>query len=196
MQFLVAVWLGMMTRGLYAQTVTTDPAETTTIENKENGDQKERAASTGEQLALQQQRIAEKYKHLEGVLLRMRELNVKNDPRRAALLEKAIKQSAEENVLVRFDRLVELLGKDQLSRAIENEKELDQDLKSILDLLLSENRAKTTRIGESPASRVPQTGERYPPPPEGGPRPNANGRRRRSLGDGTIQALRESRRFG
>ena len=41
-----------------------------------------------------------------------------------------------------FDRVVDLLGKDQLSRALENQADLDQDLRSLLELLLSEDRAK------------------------------------------------------
>ena len=58
-----------------------------------------------------------KYKHLEDVLLRMAELSAANDPRRAALLKKAVAQSKDQLIAVRLDRLVELLGKDQLSRA-------------------------------------------------------------------------------
>ena len=41
-----------------------------------------------EKLALQERRIAEQYKHLESVLLRMAELSAATDPRRAALLPK------------------------------------------------------------------------------------------------------------
>ena len=37
---------------------------------------------------------------------------------------------------------MEFLEKDQLSRAIENQTQLDQDLRSLLEMLLSENRAK------------------------------------------------------
>jgi hypothetical protein len=36
-----------------------------------------------------------------------------------------------------------ILGKDQLSRALENQAELDQDLRVLLELLMSENRAKS-----------------------------------------------------
>lgn len=95
-----------------------------------------------DKLALEEQRIAEKYKHLEDVLLRMAELNAATDPRRAALLKKVVAQSKEKLVAVRFDRLVDLLGKDQLAKALENQTEVDQDLRSLLELLLSENRAK------------------------------------------------------
>jgi hypothetical protein len=96
-----------------------------------------------EKLALEEQQLAAKYKHLEDVLLRMAELSAASDPRRAALLRKTVAQSKELLVSVRFERLVELLGKDQLSRALENQAELDQDLRALLELLMSENRAKT-----------------------------------------------------
>jgi hypothetical protein len=93
-------------------------------------------------LALDEQRLAERYKHLEDVLLRMAELNAATDPRRAALLKKAVAQSKEQLITVRFDQLVELLGKDQLSKALENQTEVGRDLGALLELLLSENRAK------------------------------------------------------
>jgi hypothetical protein len=98
--------------------------------------------SPAEKLADQQQRIAEKYKHLEDVLLRMAELNALTDPRRAALLKKAVAQSKDQLIGVRFEQLVELLGKDRLAPALENQTDLDQDLHALLELLMSENRAK------------------------------------------------------
>lgn len=103
---------------------------------------KEAELGPADKLALEEQRIAEKYKHLEDVLLRMAELSTATDPRRAALLKKAVGQSKEQLVAVRLERLVELLSKDQLSRAVENQTEVDQDLRALLELLLSENRAK------------------------------------------------------
>ena len=101
--------------------------------------------SPAEKLSIQERRIAEKYKHLEDVLLRMAELNAVSDPRRAALLKKAVAQSKERLIGVRFERLVEFLGKDQLSRALENQTDLDQDLRALLELLMSENRGKTVK---------------------------------------------------
>lgn len=101
------------------------------------------ANDPAEQLAQEQKRVAEKYKHLEDVLLRMAELSAATDPRRAALLKKAVAQSKEELISVRLERLVELLGQEQLAKALENQTELDQDLRALLELLLSENRAKS-----------------------------------------------------
>jgi hypothetical protein len=100
------------------------------------------APAPADKLVLEEQRIADKYKHLEEVLLRMAELNAASDPRRAALLKKAVGQSKDKLIAVRFDQIVELLGKDQLSRALENQAEIDQDLHALLEMLISENRAK------------------------------------------------------
>ena len=81
----------------------------------------------------------------------MAELGAATDPRRAALLKKAVAQSKDELIAVRLDRLVDLLDKDQLSRALENQTEVDRDLRGLLELLMSENRAK--RI-ESEKARI------------------------------------------
>ena len=99
-------------------------------------------AAAANTLAVQQQQIADRYKHLEEVLLRMAELSAATDPRRAAMLKKAVAQSKDRLITMQFERLVGLLDKEQLSRAMENEGELDKDLKSLLELLMSENRAK------------------------------------------------------
>jgi hypothetical protein len=99
-------------------------------------------SNSADNLAVEGQRIADKYKHLEQVMLQMAELSAQTDPRRAALLKKAIAQSKEQLIEVRINNLIELLGKDQLSQALDNQADLDRELRSLLDLLLSENRAK------------------------------------------------------
>jgi len=105
------------------------------------GDQKAEL-KTGEKLALQQQAIADKFKRLEEVLLRMAELTSSTDPRRASLLRRVVAQSKDRLIGAQFDRLVELIQKDQLAPAIAGQEELDRDLRALLELLLSENRAK------------------------------------------------------
>jgi len=111
------------------------------------------AATAADPLHAQEQQIAQRYRHLEEVLLRMAELSAGSDPRRAALLRKAVAQSKDRLIGVQFDQIAKLLEKDQLSRAAENQGELDRDLKALLELLLSENRAK--RI-ESERARITQ----------------------------------------
>jgi len=107
--------------------------------------------TAADELSIEQQRIADKYKRLEDTLLRMAELTAVADPRRAALLKKAVAQSKEELIGLQLEALVELLEKGQLSRAIGNQEDLDGDLRNLLELLLSENRAK--RI-ESEKARI------------------------------------------
>ena len=98
--------------------------------------------STADRLAMEEQQVADKYKHLEEVLLRMAELNGATDPRRAALLRKVVAQSRERLVGVQFETVVELLKKDQLARAVNNQGDLERDLRLLLELLMSENREK------------------------------------------------------
>lgn len=119
---------------LHAQTEPPPAAVETPAKDAEPG--------AADRLALDEQRIAERYKHLEDVLLRMAEMSATTEPRRAALLKRVVGQSKEQLLAVRLDRLAELLGKDQLSRALENQTEVEQDLHALLELLLSENRAK------------------------------------------------------
>ena len=85
----------------------------------------------------------------------MAELNAASDPRRAALLKKAVAQSKEQLIGLRFERLVELLGKDQLSRALENQTDLDQDLRALLGSVDEREPRKDDQGRKGPAARVP-----------------------------------------
>ncbi len=98
-----------------------------------------------EKLVQEERAVADKFKHFENLLLRMAELSALGEPQRAALLKKAVAQSKEELLAVRLERVVEMLGKGQLSQAMENQTELERHLQSLLDLLMSENREKRLR---------------------------------------------------
>jgi hypothetical protein len=106
-----------------------------------------------ETLSVDQEQIADDFQHLQDLMLRMAELSQWTDPRRAALLKRAIRQSEEKLIGVQFESLIELLEKDRLSRAIENQDNLQQDLEALLGLLLSEDRA---RRAESEKARIRQ----------------------------------------
>ena len=86
--------------------------------------------------------MGESFKRLEESLLRMGEVNAAADPRRAALLKKAVEESKKRDMDLQFTGIVDLLQKDQLSRALENQAELEQDLHALLQLLQSEDQAK------------------------------------------------------
>jgi len=99
-------------------------------------------AGASDKLSIEQQQIGDRFKRFEEVLLRMAELSAATDPRRSALLRRAVAQGKDRLIGVQLDTLVELLKKDQLARALENQTSLEQDLQALLDLLMSENRAK------------------------------------------------------
>jgi hypothetical protein len=99
-------------------------------------------AAAADKLVIEQQRVGDRFKRFEEVLLRMAELSAGTDPRRAALLRKAVAQSKDRLIGVQLETLVDLLQKDQMARAVENQTAVQQDLQALLDLLLSENRAK------------------------------------------------------
>jgi hypothetical protein len=98
--------------------------------------------SPAAQLAERQRQVAKKYEHLEQILLRMSELSAASDPRRAALVTKAVAESKQRLIGVQFASLIDQLGKDELSKAMNGQEKLDGDLAQMLELLLSENRSK------------------------------------------------------
>jgi len=95
-----------------------------------------------EQLAERQRQVAKNYEKLEQILLRMSELSAASDPRRAALVLKAVAESKERLIDVQFASLVDQLSKDELAKVLEGQEKLVGDLGELLELLLSENRSK------------------------------------------------------
>jgi hypothetical protein len=100
------------------------------------------AERDGADLKTRQEQLASRYKRFEEVMLRMAELTAGDDPQRAALLRQAVARSKKQMLGVQFDRLVELLDQDRLSLALTGQNELVQDLRNLLELLLSEDRAE------------------------------------------------------
>ncbi len=103
---------------------------------------KDPAAAASGSLAERQQQVASRYKRFEEVLLRMAELSASDDPQRAALLRQVAARSKKYLIGVKFERIVDLLDKDRLSVAVTNQNDLSKDLQGLLELLLSEDRAK------------------------------------------------------
>jgi hypothetical protein len=104
------------------------------------------AAKTAEKgestLTAGQRQVAERYRELEKLLLRMAELTAPTDPRRAALLRQAVAQSKQRDIDHQFEQLVELLRQERLAVVVKNQGEVQQDLNKLLELLLSEDRSK------------------------------------------------------
>lgn len=150
---LLTLWIVLWSATAHAQFL---PGELMPVEEEEQEETSEAApaeANRGpnDELVVRQQEISDKFRRLEEILLRMAELSAGVDPRRAALLRKAVAQSKDRLINVQFETLVSLLEKDQLSRAIENQGGVREDLKSLLELLLSEDRGR--RI-ESEKARI------------------------------------------
>src|SRR5687768_3111883 len=93
-------------------------------------------------LSVDQARLADRFKRLEEVLGQLAEFSASNDPRRAKLLREAISQSREQDISVRFESIVKLLEDERLSAATANQKELQQELEMLLNLLLKADRDK------------------------------------------------------
>jgi hypothetical protein len=111
-----------------------------------------KAAEKGESsLTAGQRQVAERYRELEKLLLRMAELTAPTDQRRAALLRQAVAQSKQRDIDHQFEQLVELLRQERLAVVVKNQGEVQQDLNKLLELLLGEDRSK--RI-ESEKERV------------------------------------------
>ena len=100
------------------------------------------ADSADNKLTAEQARLADRYKELERVILRMAEVMKASDPKRAALLQQAFAQSKERQIDLQFEDVVKLLEKEQLYQANKGQVAVQQDLNRLLQLLLSGEREK------------------------------------------------------
>ena len=78
------------------------------------------------------------------------------DPRRAALLKKAVEESKKREMDLQFNGTVDLLQKDQLSRALENQARNPARPARPAATAAKRGRGETPRIGEETHSRIPQ----------------------------------------
>ena len=98
--------------------------------------------ATDQALAVDQGRLAARYRRLEQVLLRLAELTAGRNPRRAALLRQAIAQSKERDLPLRFETVVGLLETGRLATADKQQSELAQELEALLQLLRKESHSE------------------------------------------------------
>ncbi|MCP4192104.1 MAG: hypothetical protein GY768_15945 [Planctomycetaceae bacterium] len=98
-----------------------------------------------EKLSNQQGRLGDKFQQLEMLMLKMAEFDASSNPRRSALLKQAIAQSKDKHIRIQMDLLAQLLKDQKLTRAVTEQDQIQTDLRSLLDLLLSENRADRNR---------------------------------------------------
>jgi hypothetical protein len=93
-------------------------------------------------LTAEQRLVADRFRELEKLLLRMAELTAPTDPKRAALLRQAVAQSKQRDIDQQFQTLVELLKQERLAAVVKSQTEVHDDLRKLLELLLSEDRSK------------------------------------------------------
>jgi hypothetical protein len=96
----------------------------------------------GDDLSVQQARLADRYERLETVMGRLAELSAGTDPERARVLREAIAQSREQDVNVRFESIVKLLQQERLAAAASSQTDLQKELDSLLALLLKADRTQ------------------------------------------------------
>lgn len=101
--------------------------------------------SPWDQLANQQTTLAEKYQRLEMLMLKMAEFDASTNPRRAALLKQALSESKDKQVRLQMETLATRLRQQQLQRAVDDQTQVRDDLRILLELLLSENREDQLR---------------------------------------------------
>jgi len=93
--------------------------------------------------------IAASYDKLEQLILRMAEIEVLTNPQRAALLKRAAQQSSERRTKRQLaDTVTLLVPPAKLKRAIDEEERGLADMKLLLELLLSEDRADRLKAEE------------------------------------------------
>jgi hypothetical protein len=100
------------------------------------------AAGPADNLSTTQQQLADDFKGLQGILMKMRDQVRQTDPNRAVLIEKALKESGERHVESEFQEIVDLLHRDKLGDAARRQGKVNEDLDAILKLLLSEDRSR------------------------------------------------------
>jgi hypothetical protein len=105
------------------------------------GDSTSSGPSATDELTLDQSRVSDRYARLEELMFKMASLEEASNPKRAALLRRAIEQSKERLTKTELETIVKLLSQKQLKRALDGQVAVQGDLKALLELLQSEDRA-------------------------------------------------------
>ena len=111
--------------------------------------------STLEEAAIKQERLSRQFRDFEGALLRLAQRletsSKAEDREKAVVLKKAIDRAMNEGVDTKFDRLVSLLKDskaitpDYLNRAMTQNQAVADDIRTILAILLTDNRDEELR---------------------------------------------------
>jgi len=96
-------------------------------------------------LADEQQQIAERYRRLEELLLRLADMEADENAERAALLRRAAKQSRDMFVLEKLSTASQSIRNAQFKNALDSQGSAKEGLDRLLTLLLSEDRPQRVR---------------------------------------------------
>ncbi len=97
--------------------------------------------TSADDLAYQQSQLADRFARLESLMLRTAEFDASTNPRRSALLRQALRQSKDRFIRLQMESLVQMVRQDKLSGAIDQQRQVLEELEAILQLLLTENRS-------------------------------------------------------
>ncbi|EMI40879.1 hypothetical protein [Rhodopirellula sp. SWK7] len=120
--------------------------------NAASGQSNEVAEET-DPLVARQTSVASRYARLEELLLRLADVEARENPERASLLKRVARQSRERFVLEKLRGAGDLIANGQLSKALDDQKSATTELEGLLKLLLTEDRSsrirdEKKRIGE------------------------------------------------
>ncbi len=110
-----------------------------------DGAASERIGSSPEVLPQRQRQVAESFEQFQAMLLRLSELSEVTDPRRAAMFRRAVRQAEDRALAGRLMEAAEMLSSGRLQAAAEEQQRIIDELRALLNLLLSEDRERLLR---------------------------------------------------
>ena len=111
-------------------------------------------------LLQRQQQVADSYKRLEELLIRLADVEASTNPERASLLRRAARQSSETFVLKQLESATEAISNKQFQLAIDNQSAAQKNLAALLKLLLTEDRQERIRDEKEWIKRLKKDMER------------------------------------
>ncbi|MBA2114840.1 hypothetical protein [Bremerella alba] len=105
--------------------------------------------ATGGDLAERQKQLGTNFEVLEKLMLKMADIDEANNPQRATLLREAVRNSRNLRVLSRMEETTGTLNEGQLKRATDQQSLIENDLRTLLKLLQSENRDEQIKDEEA-----------------------------------------------
>jgi hypothetical protein len=123
-----------------ADETTGPPAADKPVKSKAGPPPTAETPATGDDLSIEQARLADRFERLETVWGRLAELSSSSDPKRAKLLREAIAKSREQDLPHRFESIVSLLENERLAAAANKQTDLQNELDGLLTLLLTADR--------------------------------------------------------